>query len=221
MKYFYNKYISGKIANDIQKVDEKIGTLSQLTTEAKTNIVSAINSVKREIGNITQLTTTTKTNIVAAINSVKTELANAVTKSMMSNQQTNSTNKVPTSALVYTMQQEITKLNNEGKWSGWSSLGSAIGINFYYRYNAKLVEIRYDGTLEKGKGITGQSIGYTFGKIPPAYKPKYNIMHSIPSTSSKSLMVRLYPGAEQYSVTSQDTITTQTEYVCGCIVYGR
>lgn len=196
MKYFYNKYISDKIANDIRKVDEKIGTLSQLTTEVKTNIV-------------------------AAINSVKTELTNAVTKSMMSNQQTNSTNKVPTSALVYTMQQEITKLNNNEKWSGWSSLGSAIGINFYYRYNAQLVEIRYDGTLEKGRGIAGQSIGYAFGKIPPAYKPKYNIMHSIPSTSSKSLMVRLYPGTEQYSVTSQDTITTQTEYVCGCIVYGR
>ena len=139
----------------------------------------------------------------------------------MSNQQTNSTNKVPTSALVYTMQQEITKLNNNEKWSGWSSLGSAIGINFYYRYNAQLVEIRYDGTLERGRGITGQSIGYAFNKIPPAYKPKYNITHSIPSTSSKSLMVRLYPGSEQYSVTSQDTITTQTEYVCGCIVYGR
>jgi hypothetical protein len=148
-------------------------------------------------------------------------IQNTITKSMLSNQQTNSTNKVPTSALVYTMQQEITKLNNEGEWSGWTSLGSAIGINFYYRYNAKLVEIRYDGTLEKGRGITGQSIGYAFGKIPPAYKPKYNIMHSIPSTSSKSLMVRLYPGTEQYSVTSQDTITTQTEYVCGCIVYGR
>ena len=88
MKYFYNKYISGKIANDIQKVDEKIGTLSQLTTSAKTNIVSAINSVKEELKNV-------------------------ITKSMISNQQVNDTGKVPTSALAYSMQQSITKLNND------------------------------------------------------------------------------------------------------------
>lgn len=124
MKYFYNKYISGKIANDIQKVDEKIGTLSQLTTEAKTNIVSAINSVK-------------------------TELKNVITKSMLSNQQVNDTGKVPTSALAYSMQQSITKLNSDLSKSltippinsvvarenigGWKKIGNLVFVDVRFK----------------------------------------------------------------------------------------
>lgn len=44
---------------------------------------------------------------------IQEKLTNVVTKSMMSNQQTNNTGKVPTSALAYSMQQSITKLNND------------------------------------------------------------------------------------------------------------
>ena len=50
-----------------------IGTLSNLTTTAKTNLVAAINEVKGEtqsIGVLTDLTTTAKTSVVAAINEV-------------------------------------------------------------------------------------------------------------------------------------------------------
>lgn len=40
-------------------------------------------------------------------------MKNVITKSMLSNQQVNDTGKVPTSALAYSMQQSITKLNND------------------------------------------------------------------------------------------------------------
>lgn len=44
---------------------------------------------------------------------IQEKLTTVVTKSMMSNQQTNNTGKVPTSALAYSMQQSITKLNSD------------------------------------------------------------------------------------------------------------
>ena len=50
-----------------------IGTLSSLTTTAKTNLVAAVNEVDAEtstIGNVSNLTTTAKTDVVAAVNEV-------------------------------------------------------------------------------------------------------------------------------------------------------
>lgn len=59
----------------------KIGALSSLTTNNKSNLVSAINEVKsnndtalNEIGNLSSLSTTTKTTIVLAINEVLTDI---------------------------------------------------------------------------------------------------------------------------------------------------
>lgn len=56
-----------------------IGTLSNLTTTAKTNLVAAINEVNSEtssIGVLTDLTTTAKTSVVAAINEVNAGVGN-------------------------------------------------------------------------------------------------------------------------------------------------
>ena len=47
-----------------------IGTLSALTTTAKTNLVAAVNELDGEIGVLSTLTTTAKTTAVAAINEV-------------------------------------------------------------------------------------------------------------------------------------------------------
>ena len=55
-----------------------IGTLSNLNTTAKTNLVSAINEVEGEtagIGTLSNLTTTAKTDLVSAINEVDSETA--------------------------------------------------------------------------------------------------------------------------------------------------
>lgn len=55
-----------------------IGTLSNLNTTAKTNLVSAINEVEGEtagIGTLSNLTTTVKTDLVSAINEVDSETA--------------------------------------------------------------------------------------------------------------------------------------------------
>lgn len=55
-----------------------IGTLSSLTTTAKTSLVAAINEVDSEtssIGDLSSLTTTDKTSLVAAVNEVDSETA--------------------------------------------------------------------------------------------------------------------------------------------------
>lgn len=51
-----------------------IGTLANLTTTSKTNLVSAINEVDGDIGNISNLTTDVKTDVVSAINSIETKI---------------------------------------------------------------------------------------------------------------------------------------------------
>ena len=54
----------------VQTNTENIGDLSDLTTTADSDLVSAINEVDSDAGNLTNLTTTAKTNLVAAINEV-------------------------------------------------------------------------------------------------------------------------------------------------------
>lgn len=65
------------LSDALEDTNEDIGTLSNLTTTAKTNVVSAINEVDvncdtntASIGTLTDLKTTSKTNIVSAINEV-------------------------------------------------------------------------------------------------------------------------------------------------------
>ena len=63
----------GKIGNDniptlLTAIENKIGTLSNLNTTAKTNLVAAINELVSNQGALSSLSTTTKTSLVAAIN---------------------------------------------------------------------------------------------------------------------------------------------------------
>lgn len=58
-------------------LDGKIGTLSNLTTSAKTSAVVAINEVNGKVGTLSSLTTTAKTDAVAAINEVNGKVGNS------------------------------------------------------------------------------------------------------------------------------------------------
>ena len=65
------------LGDESETIDGKIGTLSNLTTSAKTNLVSAINEVDSHadtnatnIGTLSDLTTSVKTDIVSAVNSI-------------------------------------------------------------------------------------------------------------------------------------------------------
>ena len=74
--YFYNT-----LSTNITDITTKIGTLTNLVTTEKTNLVGAINetngNITTQINNVTgelsQLTTTTKTNLVGAINELNGE----------------------------------------------------------------------------------------------------------------------------------------------------
>lgn len=66
------------------------------------------------------------------------KLTNVVTKSMMSNQQINNIGKVPTSALAYSMQQSITKLNND-----LTTLSQKFGVGSAIKAKGKSDNILY------------------------------------------------------------------------------
>lgn len=57
------------------QVKQSIGTLSELTTTAKDNLVAAINEVDGDIGDLSGLTTTAKNNLVAALNELNNNLS--------------------------------------------------------------------------------------------------------------------------------------------------
>lgn len=68
-----------QVRDNVETNTNAIGTLANLETTAKTNLVSAINEVKSEadsnktaIGNLTNLKTTAKANLVAAVNEILT-----------------------------------------------------------------------------------------------------------------------------------------------------
>ena len=79
--------LDDKIDNEITRATGVEGTLSNLTTDAKGNLVSAINEVDSHtdtntsnIGTLSSLTTTDKNNLVAAINEVDSDLSDEITR---------------------------------------------------------------------------------------------------------------------------------------------
>lgn len=79
-----NTNLMQEIQNEASEIRGEIGTLSSLTTTAKTNLVAAINEVQSEvntnktaIGTLSSLTTTAKNNLVAAVNEVQSEVNTA------------------------------------------------------------------------------------------------------------------------------------------------
>lgn len=68
------------LVSAINEVNGKVGTLANLTTTAKTDSVSAINEVNGKVGTLTSLTTTSKTDTVSAINEVNSSVSVTDTK---------------------------------------------------------------------------------------------------------------------------------------------
>lgn len=81
--------------------DTVINTIEEETTQ-KFPIISPKDTIKKAIGKLKKW----QTDMVA-------DMGNYVLKSMIANQQINDQNKVPSSALVYVMNQQISKLNEE------------------------------------------------------------------------------------------------------------
>ena len=83
----YPLLVGEKMTNkDIENINTNIGTLSNLSTTNKSNLVNAINEVDSncdnnttKIGTLDNLTTTEKSNLVGAINEVNTAVGNVVT----------------------------------------------------------------------------------------------------------------------------------------------
>ena len=65
-----NKLVKGSDGKLFISTPIEIGTLANLTTTNKTNLVSAINELNSNMGSLSNLETTVKTSLVAAINSV-------------------------------------------------------------------------------------------------------------------------------------------------------
>lgn len=100
------------------------------------------------------------------------KLTNVVTKSMMSNQQINNTGKVPTSALAYSMQQSITKLNNDlikktytFQSTDWKNPTYTIEVI------AGVVYIHYHALVSDASG----KFEYGIATLPSAVRPKKEI----------------------------------------------
>lgn len=72
-------------------------------------------------------------------------IQNTITKSMLSNQQVNSTDKVPTSALVYNMQQNISKLIRPRTIDAWWGMGIV-------RSDGNFVTVYLNGVFVAEKG---------------------------------------------------------------------
>ena len=81
--------------------DTVINTIEEETTQ-KFPIISPKDTIKKAIGKLKKW----QTDMVA-------DMGNYVLKSMIANQQINDQNKVPSSALAYTMNQQISKLNED------------------------------------------------------------------------------------------------------------
>lgn len=103
---------------------------------------------------------------------IQEKLTNVVTKSMMSNQQTNNTGKVPTSALAYSMQQSITKLNSDlikknytFQSTDWKNPTYTIEVI------AGVVYIHYHALVSDASG----KFEYGIATLPSAVRPKKEI----------------------------------------------
>lgn len=64
-----------ELQDTLENLQEQIGTLDNLTTTHKSNLVSAVNELDSDIGNLNNLTTTAKNNVVSAINEVDSDIS--------------------------------------------------------------------------------------------------------------------------------------------------
>lgn len=71
--------LNSEIDNNFANINISIGTLNNLTTQGKSNVVISINEVTSNIGNIAALQTSNTANLVSAINEIKQNVQASVT----------------------------------------------------------------------------------------------------------------------------------------------
>lgn len=122
------------------QVKQSIGTLSELTTTAKDNLVAAINEVDGDIGDLSGLTTTAKNNLVAALNELNqktiyrdytyepaTYPSQTITQSPCYKSLTAISGYIPTRAIVYSATEE--------GYAGWFTVDVSSAPNIIIRNN--------------------------------------------------------------------------------------
>lgn len=110
-------------------------------------------------------------------------------------------------------------------WTEWKSCGkNGCNVELWYRYceSAKLMEIRWDGTVNKT--VTFNTMGFMWEGFPTDKAPKHNTF--VPAqTQSNDLTIRFYPTtgditANHWTIVSMHAnANVSTAYVCGTFMY--
>ena len=117
---------------------------------------------------------------------------------------------------------DIASLTENFQWSDKKSLGdNGCGIKLWYRYNEglKLVELEWDGTVNKE--ITVNSSGYAWDGFPVDKSPKRNVFIPV-SCSTSGVCIQFYPVAAQHSnkfVLITLISNVSSAYCCGKYLY--
>lgn len=121
------------------------------------------------------------------------------------------------------LKNEVTNLNISMKWSDWVSCGkNGCGVTLWYRYNEslQLVELRWDGLVNKTIG--NNTMGYMWEGFPINKAPKNNMFIPV-QTQSNDLTLRFYPKTNDMTA-NHWTLTAlhgdvSNAYVCGRFIY--
>lgn len=123
-----------------------IGTLSNLTTTAKTDLVSAVNEVNSSavgVGDISQLTTSDKTSVVAAVNEVDGDVGNLMSL--------NTANKTSIVAAVNEVDGDVGNLANLTTQTQTSLVGAVNEVKaLIENFNLSTYETISNATLTNG-----------------------------------------------------------------------
>jgi hypothetical protein len=159
------------IDTEIKNRANEIGTLANLTTSTKTDLVSAVNEHDSEIGDLSTLTTTDKTTIVAAINEVKGNTdTNTTNIGTLSNLTT--TNKSNLVDAVNEVNGEVdTNTTNIGTLSNLTTTDKSNLVNAINEINNQLLGIAKGISTTSGDGAaTTVNIAHGLGSTPVFYQ---------------------------------------------------
>lgn len=121
------------------------------------------------------------------------------------------------------LKTQINNLNNLNTWSAWKTCGkNGCNVELFYRYNecAKLVQLRWDGTVNAT--VAFNSMGYMWEGFPLDKAPKFNVFIPV-QTQSNDLTLRFYPVTNDmtknhWTLTAMHANVSKA-YVCGTYIY--
>jgi hypothetical protein len=197
----------------------KIGLLSGLTTNSKTDLVSAVNEVKSNttsnttnIGTLSSLITTAKSDLVSAVNEVK------------GNVNTNTTNITSNTNAIGTLSNLTTTAKTD--------LVSALNESIQYPVNAMSRQALINGNFDikqRGSSFTNPAVNsYTLDRWRTTYNVlsgtfPANIVHSQQTLNGGEINNSYYfyrinvdgAGSGQYRYQLQQIIENGTRFLCG------